>query len=59
MNIIGIKKKADLQHYAIMPHPERSLFKWQCPLIPEKEKNKYEGSHTQWIEFFYNLLNNN
>lgn len=55
MNAIGIKKR-NTRHYAIMPHPERSLFKWQCPWIPEKEKNKYGGPYTPWIEFFAHIL---
>jgi phosphoribosylformylglycinamidine synthase len=54
-NAIGIKSKYQ-NHYVIMPHPERTLFKWQCEWIPKKEKNKYSGPYTPWIEFFYNLL---
>jgi len=54
-NIIGLKSK-DFRHYCIMPHPERSLFKWQCEYIPQSESNKYEGKYTPWIEFFQSLF---
>ena len=54
-NVIGLKKK-NFNHYVIMPHPERSLFKWQAEYIPEEENGKYPGKYTPWIEFFYGLL---
>ena len=54
-DVIGLKS-TKAKHYVIMPHPERSLFKWQCEWIPEKEKNRYPGNYTPWIEFFYELL---
>ena len=54
-NIIGLKSKF-ANHYVIMPHPERSLFKWQCEWIPPGESSKYEGNYTPWIEFFQNLI---
>jgi phosphoribosylformylglycinamidine synthase len=54
-NIIGLKSKV-ANHYVIMPHPERSLFKWQCEWIPPTETSKYEGAYTPWIEFFAALL---
>ena len=57
-NIIGLKsKRPGANHYVIMPHPERSLFKWQCEWIPPAESSRYEGPYTPWIEFFRNLLN--
>jgi len=56
-NAIGLKRK-NFNHYCIMPHPERSLFKWQAEYIPEIENAKYSGKYTPWIEFFYNLINN-
>jgi len=57
-NVIGLKSKL-ARHYVIMPHPERSLFKWQCEWIPTRESSKYEGPYTPWIEFFNELINNN
>jgi phosphoribosylformylglycinamidine synthase len=57
-NVIGLKSKLT-RHYVIMPHPERSLFKWQCEWIPTRESSKYEGPYTPWIEFFNELINNN
>lgn len=54
-NIIGLKSK-HMNHYVIMPHPERSLFKWQCEWIPTDESSKYPGLYTPWIEFFHNLI---
>jgi phosphoribosylformylglycinamidine synthase len=54
-NIIGLKSKL-ANHYVIMPHPERSIFKWQCEWIPSAESSKYECQYTPWIEFFYNLI---
>jgi phosphoribosylformylglycinamidine synthase len=56
-NIIGLKSKL-ANHYVIMPHPERSLFKWQCEWIPPTEASKYPGAYTPWIEFFASLLTN-
>lgn len=54
-NAIGLKRK-NFHHYVIMPHPERSLFKWQAEYIPEEENSKYPGKYTPWIEFFWGLL---
>jgi len=55
--VIGLKNKK-MNHYVIMPHPERSLFKWQCEYIPddEKEKEKYPGAYTPWYEFFNDII---
>jgi phosphoribosylformylglycinamidine synthase len=54
-NIIGLKSKV-ANHYIIMPHPERSIFKWQCEWIPPSESSKYEGNYSPWLEFFHNLI---
>lgn len=55
-NIIGLKSR-EFRHYCIMPHPERSLFKWQCEYIPENIKtNTTWGNYTPWIELFMDLL---
>ncbi len=42
---------ADGRHLAMMPHPERSLFPWQCAYYPESRKN---DEVTPWIEAFVN-----
>ena len=41
----------DGRHLAIMPHPERSVFPWQCGFYPD-------GSHevTPWMEAFANAF---
>jgi phosphoribosylformylglycinamidine synthase len=54
-NAIGLKRK-NFPHYVIMPHPERSLFKWQAEYIPDEENGKYPGKYTPWIELFQELL---
>jgi phosphoribosylformylglycinamidine synthase len=54
-DVIGLKSKK-MNHYVIMPHPERSFFKWQCEYIPEEEKEKYPGEFTPWYEFFYEII---
>jgi phosphoribosylformylglycinamidine synthase len=55
--VIGLKSKK-MKHYVIMPHPERSLFKWQCEYIPdeEKENDKYPDKYTPWYEFFSDII---
>jgi phosphoribosylformylglycinamidine synthase len=35
----------------MMPHPERSIFPWQCANYPEKRLN---DEVTPWIEAFIN-----
>jgi phosphoribosylformylglycinamidine synthase len=55
-NAIGITNRHG-NHIAIMPHPERSLFKWQCEYIPDELLASYEGPYTPWIELFQNLVN--
>ncbi|MDR1780200.1 MAG: phosphoribosylformylglycinamidine synthase [Tannerella sp.] len=42
---------ADGRHLAMMPHPERALFPWQCGFYPEGRKN---DEATPWIEAFVN-----
>ncbi|MDR3251395.1 MAG: phosphoribosylformylglycinamidine synthase [Tannerella sp.] len=42
---------ADGRHLAIMPHPERALFPWQCGYYPPERKN---DEITPWIEAFVN-----
>jgi phosphoribosylformylglycinamidine synthase len=41
----------DGRHLAMMPHPERSIFPWQCAYYPEKHK---KDEITPWIEAFVN-----
>lgn len=49
--IAGVCSK-DGRHLAMMPHPERALFPWQCGYYPEDRKNRDEV--TPWIEAFVN-----
>lgn len=60
LNAIGIRtteKTNGAQIIALMPHPERSVYKHQCEYIPPK---LVEGSHqspfTPWFEFFADLF---
>ena len=39
----------DGRHLAIMPHPERTIFPWQCGYYPRKNDEV-----TPWIEAFVN-----
>lgn len=49
-SIAGIAS-ADGRHLAMMPHPERSLFPWQCGYYPESRKT---DEVTPWVEAFVN-----
>ena len=49
--VAGICSK-DGRHLALMPHPERSIFPWQCGFYPNDRKNKDEM--TPWVEAFVN-----
>ncbi len=42
---------ADGRHVAIMPHPERAIFPWQCAYYPANHK---ADDITPWIEAFVN-----
>lgn len=42
----------DGRHLAIMPHPERAIFPWQCGYYPENRKSNDEV--TPWMEAFVN-----
>ena len=42
---------ADGRHLAIMPHPERSVFPWQCAYYPESRSN---DEATIWLAAFVN-----
>ncbi len=44
---------ADGRHLAMMPHPERCMFPWQCGYYPQDHKN---DEVTPWIEIFVNAL---
>lgn len=48
--VAGICSK-DGRHLAMMPHPERAIFPWQCAYYPEKRK---KDEITPWIEAFVN-----
>lgn len=43
---------ADGRHLAMMPHPERAIFPWQCAHYPADRKNNDQV--TPWIEAFVN-----
>ncbi len=43
---------ADGRHLAIMPHPERSIFPWQCGHYPEARR--LSDDVTPWFEAFVN-----
>jgi len=42
---------SDGRHLALMPHPERSIFPWQCGYYPAERQN---DEITPWIEAFVN-----
>jgi phosphoribosylformylglycinamidine synthase len=48
--VAGICSK-DGRHLAMMPHPERTIFPWQCAYYPAGRKN---DEITPWIEAFVN-----
>ena len=41
----------DSRHLAIMPHPERTIFPWQCGYYPTE---RWSDEITPWIETFVN-----
>ena len=41
----------DGRHVAIMPHPERSIFPWQCGYYPRARRN---DEATPWLQGFVN-----
>ena len=43
---------ADGRHLAIMPHPERTIFPWQCGYYPEERR--HADQVTPWFEAFVN-----
>lgn len=44
----------DGRHLAMMPHPERALFPWNCAYYPEEYKLKHEV--TPWMQAFRNAF---
>jgi phosphoribosylformylglycinamidine synthase len=42
---------ADGRHLAMMPHPERAMFPWQCGYYPQDHR---QDEVTPWIEIFVN-----
>ncbi len=42
---------ANGRHVAMMPHPERAIFPWQCANYPQ---NHISDDVTPWIEIFHN-----
>lgn len=49
-SVAGICSK-DGRHLAMMPHPERAIFPWQCGYYPEERKH---DETTPWLEAFVN-----
>lgn len=49
---IAALSSADGRHLAMMPHPERSIFPWQCGYYPEELRGKDQV--TPWFEMFVN-----
>ena len=49
-NVAGIAS-ADGRHVAMMPHPERAIFPWQCGYYPADRK---QDEITPWLEAFVN-----
>lgn len=49
---IAAMASADGRHLAMMPHPERSIFPWQCGFYPEMGHEV-----TPWMEAFRNAYN--
>lgn len=50
-SVAGVCSK-DGRHLAMMPHPERAIFPWQCGYYPADRKENDEV--TPWIEAFVN-----
>lgn len=49
-SVAGIAS-ADGRHLAMMPHPERAIFPWQCGFYPESHRT---DEVTPWIDAFIN-----
>ena len=49
-NVAGIAS-ADGRHVAMMPHPERAIFPWQCGWYPQERLSE---DMTPWLEAFVN-----
>lgn len=50
-SVAGVCSK-DGRHLAMMPHPERAIFPWQCGYYPAERKENDQV--TPWIEAFVN-----
>lgn len=50
-SVAGVCSK-DGRHLAMMPHPERAIFPWQCGYYPADRKE--DDQVTPWIEAFVN-----
>lgn len=50
-SVAGVCSK-DGRHLAMMPHPERAIFPWQCGYYPADRKENDEV--TPWVEAFVN-----
>lgn len=49
---IAALSSADGRHLAMMPHPERSIFPWQCGYYPENRHDEV----TPWFSIFTNAF---
>ncbi|BFZ24618.1 hypothetical protein BsWGS_27657 [Bradybaena similaris] len=54
LGIAGICSE-DGRHLAIMPHPERCVWAWQCPWMPSKFRSHLRCS--PWMTLFKNAFN--
>ncbi|MDO5035536.1 MAG: phosphoribosylformylglycinamidine synthase [Porphyromonas sp.] len=52
MAVAAVSSK-DGRHLAMMPHPERCIFPWQCGYYPEELK---QDEVTPWLELFSNAF---
>jgi phosphoribosylformylglycinamidine synthase len=55
-SIMGIASlcSKDGRHLALMPHPERSILKWQWPYRPSNWKSNADGYDSPWLKMFQN-----
>ena len=49
---------SDGRHLAMMPHPERTILKWQAPWIsPELSRELQDQTEYPWQQMFHNSYN--
>ncbi|VVD03882.1 unnamed protein product [Leptidea sinapis] len=49
-------RSADGRHIAMMPHPERCVLRWQCPIKPPTSYNQANphSNYSPWMRLFQN-----